>query len=73
MHSYGVQDNPFYGVTLTPDLTPNLKSFLLLKKSSFYSQSGAHMASCPSLAELNNSKNGFIFTPYTGCFYSFWS
>ena len=38
MHSYGVQDNPFYEVTLTPDLAPNLKSFLLLKKSSFYSQ-----------------------------------
>ena len=30
------------------------------------------MGSCPSL-ELNNSKNGFIFTPYMGCFYSFWS
>ena len=28
------------GVTLTPNLTPNLGSFLLLKKSSFYSQSG---------------------------------
>ena len=27
------------------------------------------MGSCPSL-ELNNSKNGFIFTPYMGCFYS---
>ena len=65
-------DNPFYGVTLTPDLTPNLKLFLLLKKSSFYSKSGGHMGSCPSL-ELNNSKNGFIFTPYMGCFYSFWS
>ena len=25
---------------LTPNLTPNLGSFLLLKKSSFYSQSG---------------------------------
>ena len=36
-------DNPFYvfyGVTLTPNLTPNLGSFLLLKESSFYSQSG---------------------------------
>ena len=30
------------------------------------------MGSCPSL-ELNNSKNGFIFTRYMGCFYSFWS
>ena len=27
------------GVTLTPNLTPDLGSFLLLKKSSFYSQS----------------------------------
>ena len=27
------------GVTLTPSLTPNLGSVLLLKKSSFYSQS----------------------------------
>ena len=34
-----VQDNPFYGCTLTPNLTPNLGSFLLLKKSSFNSQS----------------------------------
>ena len=34
------QDNPFLGVILTPNLTPNLGSFLLLKKSSFYSQSG---------------------------------
>ena len=32
------QDNPFLGVILTPNLTPNLGS--LLKKSSFYSQSG---------------------------------
>ena len=36
-----MQDNPFLGVILTPNLTPNLGSFLLLKKSSFYSQSGA--------------------------------
>ena len=35
-----VQDTPFLGVTLTPNLTPSLGSFLLLKKSSFYSQSG---------------------------------
>ena len=28
------------GVTLTPNLTPNLGSFLLLRKSSFNSQSG---------------------------------
>ena len=28
------------GVTLTPNLTPNLGSFLLLKKISFFSQSG---------------------------------
>ena len=35
-----VQDNPFLGVTLTPKLTPHLGSFLLPKKSSFYSQSG---------------------------------
>ena len=34
-----VQDNPFFGVT-SPNLTPNLGLFLLLKKSSFYSQSG---------------------------------
>ena len=34
-----VQDNPFYGVDLTPNLTPNLESFLLLKKISFNSQS----------------------------------
>ena len=33
-------DNPFYGVTLTPSLTPNLESILLLTKSSFNSQSG---------------------------------
>ena len=33
--------NPFLGVTLTPNLTPNLGSFLLLRKSSFNSrQSG---------------------------------
>ena len=30
---------PFFGVILTPNLTPNLGSFLLLKKSSFYSRS----------------------------------
>ena len=30
------------------------------------------MSSCRSL-ELNNSKNGGIFTPYMGCIYSFWS
>ena len=30
------------------------------------------MGSCPSL-ELNNSKNGDIFTPYMGWFSSFWS
>ena len=30
------------------------------------------MGSCPSL-ELNNSKNGLIFTRYMRCFYSFWS
>ena len=45
---------PFLGVTLTPNLTPHLGSFLLLKKSSFYSQS--------------HSENGVIFTPYMGCF-----
>ena len=38
--TFQVQDNPFFGVTLTPKLTPNLGSFLLLKKSSFYSHSG---------------------------------
>ena len=27
-----VKDNPFYGVTLTPNLTPNLGSFLLLER-----------------------------------------
>ena len=31
------------GVTLTPNLTPNLGSFLLRKKNSFYSQSGVKM------------------------------
>ena len=31
---------PLFGGTLTPNLTPNLVSFLLQKKSSFYSQSG---------------------------------
>ena len=30
------------------------------------------MGSCPSL-ELNNSKNGLIFTRYMRCFYSVWS
>ena len=34
---FSVQDNPLLGVILTPNLTPNLGSFLLLKKSSFYS------------------------------------
>ena len=51
----GTGYNPFYGVTLTPILTPNLGSFLLLKKSSF------------------KSENGVNFTPYMGCFNSFWS
>ena len=37
---FKVQDKPFYGITLTPNLTPNLGSFLLLKKSSFNSHSG---------------------------------
>ena len=37
----------------TPNLTPNLGSFLLLKKSSFYSQSGY----------FNPSICGVIFTP----------
>ena len=36
---FQVQDNPFLGVTLTTNLTPNLGSNLLLKKSPFYSQS----------------------------------
>ena len=35
-----VRDNPFFVVILTPNLTPNLGSFVLLKKNSFYSQSG---------------------------------
>ena len=34
-----MQDNSSFGVTLTPNFTSNLGSFLLLKKSSFYSQS----------------------------------
>ena len=34
------RSNPFYGVTFTPNLTPNLASFLLLKKSFCSSQSG---------------------------------
>ena len=34
-----MQDNLFLGVTLTPNLTSNLGSTLLLKNSSFYSQS----------------------------------
>ena len=38
------------GVTLTPNLTPNLGSFLLLKKSSFDSQSGSY----------NNSEMGLF-------------
>ena len=38
----GTGYNPFYGVTLTPILTPNLGSFLLLKKSSFKSENGVN-------------------------------
>ena len=37
--TFYVQDNLFLGVTLTPNLTSNLGSTLLLKNSSFYSQS----------------------------------
>ena len=39
-----MQDNPFYWVTLTPDLPPNLGSFLLLKKISFIVQYGVKIA-----------------------------
>ena len=35
---------PFLGVTLTPNLSPNLGSFVLLKKNSFYSQSGVEIS-----------------------------
>ena len=38
-----MQDNPFYGLLLTPILTPNLGSFLLLKNSSFNSENGVNL------------------------------
>ena len=37
-----VEVYPFYGVTLTPILTPNLRSFLHLKKISFNSENGVN-------------------------------
>ena len=59
-----VQDNPFFEVTLTSNLTPNLGYFLLLKKSSFYSPSGVKITLKMGLFLLLTC---FFF------FHSFWS
>ena len=52
----------FWGVILTPNLTPNLGPFSLLKKSSFYSQCGVKIS----------PKWGYFYS-LQGLFYSFWS
>ncbi|CAH3018549.1 unnamed protein product [Porites evermanni] len=57
-----VQDNHSLGVTLTPKLTPNLGSFLLLKKSSFYSQSGVKITPKRALSYLR-----FCFSAMLSC------
>ena len=51
----------FYGAPSTPNLTPNLGSFLPPKRSYFYSQSGVKIT--PKLGLFNSSISGVTFTP----------